>query len=131
MNYIRIDGQDYPITDYKEAYSIEDEADSLYITLSMTYEEILGLFKDNMAWKLVKTLTENKLFSNFKHPVNDLSEYCRVMTITDNRDDTFTVKVNKLSKIEKAVKEALQTQAISFISEIEADEAYTRGVNES
>ena len=67
MDYIRIDNQDYPIIEYKETYDIDNDADSLQITLSsLSYDEILILFRDGMAWQLVKSLTNNKLFSNFK-----------------------------------------------------------------
>lgn len=145
MDYIRIDNQDYPIIEYKETYDIDNDADSLQITLSsLSYDEILILFRDGMAWQLVKSLTNNKLFSNFKQPVNDLSEYRKLINIVDNLNGTFTIKMNKMSRTEKAIEEAVKAQIAemladmsmntseeSFISEIEADEAYTKGVNES
>ena len=145
MDYIRIDNQDYPIIEYKETYDIDNDADSLQITLSsLSYDEILILFRDGMAWQLVKSLTNNKLFSNFRQPINDLSEYRKLINIVDNRNGTFTIKMNKMSRTEKAIEEAVKAQIAemladmsmntseeSFISEIEADEAYTKGVNES
>ena len=76
--------------------------------------------------------------------MNDLSEYRKLINIVDNLNGTFTIKMNKMSRTEKAIEEAVKAQIAemladmsmntseeSFISEIEADEAYTKGVNES
>ena len=132
MARIKVKETEYPIINFQEQFNHNWGRDCIYITLESDYETIRNLFVDGLEWELLKTFEENKLFSNLVKEIENLSEYCKAGKISDNRDGTFTVEMGKETEIEKLKKElAARPSEDSFISEIEANDAYSRGVNES
>lgn len=132
MARIKIKETEYPIINFQEQFNHNWKRDCIYITLESDYETIQNLFIDGLEWELLKTFEENKLFSNLVKEVENLSEYCKAGKIIDNRNGTFTVEMGKETEIEILEKElAARPSESSFISEIEANDAYSRGVNES
>lgn len=132
MMKIKINEETYPIIDFQEKFNHNWERDCIYVTLESEYEILNSIFVDGLKWELLKSFEKNKLFSNLVKEVEDLSMYCKAGKIFDNRDGTFTVEMGKETEIE-ILKRELASKPIedSYISEIEASDAYTRGVNET
>ena len=122
MTYIKINETLYPATIIGRVADKDwDNRANKSITLEMTYAEAVALFVDGLAWSIVQreevptyekdengkfvldengnrisngTETQETEFNN--------SDYNLAGDITDHRDGTITVKMGKLTALEKA-----------------------------
>jgi len=113
--YININGDQYPA---KVRGFVRDpnwnNRDSKEITLSMTYENALAIFVDDVDWEIVyqaKSYTNEDGETITPDPaIYDNSDWCLAGPITDNRDGTVTVKMGKITA-EEALAELLEVLA--------------------
>lgn len=86
-----------------------DNRESKSITLEMDYATAISLFVNGLAWSIVHqeevaVYGENSVITGteVKETEFDNSEYNLAGDITDHRDGTITVKMGKLTTLEKA-----------------------------
>lgn len=65
---------------------------SVSIIVGLNYEQIKNLLVDNVSWSIVES-------DGTEH---DMSEFCLSGPITDNRNNTCTIKMGKKTDLEKA-----------------------------
>lgn len=110
MTFIKINNTRYPA---KILGNISDKnwdnRNSKSITLEMDYITAVGLFVNGVAWSIihqekVAVYGENSVITGteVKETEFDNSEYNLAGDITDHRDGTITVKMGKLTTLEKA-----------------------------
>lgn len=110
MTYIKINENLYPATINGRVHDTEwDDRASKSITLEMDCETANELFVDGLAWSIaqerkVATYNENGEQDGYKTVMDefDNSDYNLAGDITDHRDGTITVKMGKLTALEKA-----------------------------
>ena len=91
MTYLKINDTLYPATLRGWARDPEwDYRESLAVTVSMTYEEAVAIFTDDVVWGHVYQDENNT-------QEYDDSEYSVAGSITDNRNGTVTVKMGKIT----------------------------------
>lgn len=92
MVYLKINDTLYPAEIKNRARDTDwDNRDSLAVTLTMSYEEAVSLFTDDMTWGHVY---QDEIDGGTE--VHDDSDYSVAGPITDNRDGTVTCKMGKL-----------------------------------
>lgn len=85
-----------------------DNRSTKTITLPLSYEEMKDLFKDGIEWSIVETYTEDTYDINGmkstveKERVYNNADYNLSGPITDNRDDTVSIKMGKMTELEEA-----------------------------
>ena len=122
MTYIKINEIFYPVIKIEGDFvdSKWDRRSSKAITLTMKYDEAINLFVDGISWfivskhdELTPRLTEQGeiALNENNEPIYDITEniqeydnsnYCVAGPITDNRDETITVKMGTLTELEEA-----------------------------
>lgn len=97
MTYIKVNDVLFPakIQGHKQDNNWNNRA-SKTITLSISYNEALSLFVDNLNWSIIYQ-REGIDGEGNQFPVEeyDNSDYCIAGAITDNRDGTMSVKMGK------------------------------------
>lgn len=111
MIEVKVNGQTYDaIIDGKMSDNEWDGRESKAITLEATYAEVVALFPNDTAWKIVQT-DEIPLYDENGNPTGetkmviteyDNSEFCISGDIIDHRDGTCTIKMGKLTDVEAA-----------------------------
>ena len=120
MIFIKINNILYPSE--KIEGKIKDEKwndrESKTITLSMSYEEGLNIFTNNINWYIIAEQNPRKdELGNLYTPdpiEYDNSEFCLAGPITDNRDGTDSIKMGKMTEAELVQKELEETLAIMY-----------------
>ena len=114
MTFVKINEICYPaIVIGKVAEKEWDGRATKAITLEMEYETAFSLFVDGLVWQIVTeeqfpvfTETENgqviQSGVETKAVEYDNSEYCLAGDITNHRDGTVTIKMGKLTDLERA-----------------------------
>ena len=105
MTYTKVNGNLYPATidgavmDYKW-----DNRESKSITLEKTYAGVLALLPDNTPWSIVQKDTVQKEDGTTEEKVTewDNSEFSMSGDITDHRNGTVTIKMDKSTDLEDA-----------------------------
>lgn len=84
-----------------------DGRESKLITLTMTHDEAVNIFKNDTPWSIVEEITAeafdqngNSIGEETTQNEYDNSEYCVAGDITDHRDGTITAKMGKYTEIE-------------------------------
>lgn len=112
--YIEINGTQYPAQiDGKLRDKAWDNRDSKAITVEMSYNDAIAIFKDDVEWYIVQDVIEQteKVNENGevivdehgdivfeivrKNEVYDNSDYCIAGDIIDHRNGTITAKMGK------------------------------------
>lgn len=99
MQYIVINGREIAATVHRRRHDADWNGRTSYmITLPLTYQEAVELFKDGVTWglKVVETFGDHVL----EPQITDLSEFSLAGSITDNRDGTVTVKMGIRTELE-------------------------------
>ena len=99
MQYIVINGREIAANVYRRRRDTDwNNRTSYMITLPLTYQEAIELFKDGVTWglKVVETSDNDVL----EPQIMDLSEFSVAGSITDNRDGTVTVKMGMRTELE-------------------------------
>lgn len=127
MIYIKINETLYPAEiNGMMNDSIWDNRESKTIILEMDYKTAVELFIDGLAWSIVMDVEELQEDGSIVmiQEEYDNSEFTVAGSITDNRDGTLSVKMGKMTEIEK-----MQVQLANAVTEEELYNAYTEGVN--
>lgn len=111
-----------------------DNRESKTIILEMDYATAVKLFVDGLSWNIVMDVyntieqaqEDGSIVTTQEQTQEeyDNSEFCVAGSITDNRDGTLSVKMGKMTEIEK-----MQVQLANAVTEEELYNAYTEGVN--
>ena len=144
MTYIKINGTTYPaVINGKHIDREWNDRESKTITIEMAYADAIALFVDGLAWSIVHQTevtvyqtdeSGNPVLDETGAPIQigtkmqeneyDNSEYCVAGPITDNRDDTISVKMGKPTQLEM-----MQAQLANAVTQAELNNAYVEGVN--
>ena len=89
MVYLKINDTLYPAS-FRQRVQDTDwlGRGSMAITVSMSYEQAVGIFVNGLRWQHVQQTEDEPI-------ITDYSEYEMAGPITDNRDGTITVKMGK------------------------------------
>lgn len=127
MTYVKINGKVYPA----EINGLMNDRDwdnreSKTIILEMDYTTAIKMFIDGLTWSIVMDVEECREDGTIitTQEEYDNSEFIVAGSITDNRDGTLSVKMGKMTEIEK-----MQVQLANAVTEEELYNAYTEGVN--
>lgn len=120
MIYFKTAGTEYPASIAGKVADREWEGrTSKAITLEMTYAAAAQLFQQGLAWSIVQRElvpeydaagVETGRQSMYEREW-DNREYCVPGPITDHRDGTITVKMGKLTQLEKQLQEIREVLA--------------------
>lgn len=99
MSIIKINNQEYEVTLYTRPRETNwGNRESKEITIPMTYEEVKGLFVDNLIWS--EKIIQYNLDGTQTINERDMSEYALSGPITDNRNGTVTIRMGKYTQEE-------------------------------
>lgn len=115
MIYVKVNDTKYPATVDGQMHDYSwDNRESKSITLSDTYDNVRTLFPDGVSWSIIvesETAKRNEdgtpVLDDDGNPVMetqefDNSDFSMSGPITDNRDDTCTIKMGKSTDLEDA-----------------------------
>lgn len=87
--YIKIDENEYPIISIENQKFDRgwDNRESASITLSISHDDAINLFDDEIKWSVIADTKEQEEY--------DYSDYSKAGDVTDHRDGTVTVKMGK------------------------------------
>lgn len=101
MSYLKIGENLYPASfRFRSMDNSWNNRGSVEITVEMTYEQAMGIFRDGLEWsRMDYSRPVADADGNVPEPeeiVTDYSELCVAGPVTDHRNGTITVKMGKL-----------------------------------
>jgi hypothetical protein len=112
MTYVKINEQLYFANVVGKMSDKEwGNRESAAITLEMTYEEAMAIFVDGLEWSIIhqnESYVDGNGDTITPDPIEyDNSDFCVAGPVTNNRDDTVTVKMGKYTNEELLLMEVL------------------------